>query len=291
MRALAPSVPATSLLESATLAGRASARLRRRIRHDRARQARAPDRGGDPARHDRCGRIPGVGDRPGADQMAGNMNDRDRSRASHLSVVRALQPLGVRAAVCARRRAAGCPPVAVDLGDGGLDSGGDGGGAQRGDGLQPARRRPVRCAQPANRQPRDPPRRDVHARGRRVRRRRGRGLRLRGLAVEPDLFRAVAGGARHRVLVLAGETLHGVDAAVPRARDGGRAGRRVARGRRTRRSGAVAARASRLAPGSAASTSCMRARTSTSIARTACARSRCGSVCDRRSRYHARCTW
>ena len=116
------------------------------------------------------------------------------------------------------------------------------------------------------------------------------GLRLRGLAVEPSLFRAVAGGARHRVLVLAGETLHGVDADVPWARDGGRAGRRVARGRRTRRSGSRGCSRSRSAPGSAASTSCMRARTSTSIARTACARSRCGSVCDRRSRYHARCT-
>ena len=51
--------------------------------------------------------------------------------------------------------------IADDLGEGGLDSGGDGRGAQRGDGLQPARRRPVRRAQPANRQPRAPPRRDV----------------------------------------------------------------------------------------------------------------------------------
>ena len=54
---------------------------------------------------------------------------------------------------------------------------------------------------------------------------------------------AVAGRARDRVLVFAGEALHDVDAAVPRPGDGRRAGRRLAGRRRPRRLGAVAARA------------------------------------------------
>ena len=61
------------------------------------------------------------------------------------------------------------------------------------------------------------------------------------MAAEPALLRAVAGRARDRVLVFAREALHDVDAAVSRPRDGGRAGRRLAGGRRTRRLGAVAA--------------------------------------------------
>ena len=61
--------------------------------------------------------------------------------------------------------------------------------------------------------------------------------------LNPLCFAAVAGRARDRVLVFAGQALHDVDAAVSRPGDGGRAGRRMARGRRTRRVGAVAARA------------------------------------------------
>jgi len=77
--------------------------------------------------------------------------------------------------------------------------------------------------------------------GRRVHRRLVGPVRLRRLAAEPDLFRALTGRARHRVLVFAGEALHDVDAVVPRPRDGGGAGRRLAGRRRTRGMGAVAA--------------------------------------------------
>src|SRR5262249_58898257 len=56
------------------------------------------------------------------------------------------------------------------------------------------------------------------------------------------VLRAVARRARDRVLVLARQTLHDVDATVLGTRDGGRAGWRMAGGRRTRRLGAVAAR-------------------------------------------------
>ena len=97
-------------------------------------------------------------------------------------------------------------------------------------------------------------------------------VRVRGVAAEPALLRAVAGRARDRVLVFARQALHDLHAAVSRPGDGGRAGRRLARGRRTRRLGAVAARRSRSARGSAASTCCMPARISSSIARTGCGR-------------------
>ena len=98
-----------------------------------------------------------------------------------------------------------------------------------------------RRAEPAHREPRAAARRDEHARSRRVRRRRVGGVRLRGVAAEPAVLRAVAGRAGDRVLVLAGQALHHLDAAVPRAGDGGGAGRRLAGGRRPRRLGAVAA--------------------------------------------------
>ena len=172
-----------------------------------------------------------------------------------------------------------------------LDSRRDGGGAQRGDGVQPSGRRADGRAQPAHREPRAAARRDEHARSGRVRRRRVGGVRLRGVAAEPALLRAVAGRARDRVLVFAGQALHDVDAAVPRPGDGGRAGRRLAGGRRPRRVGAVAAGGRRSAPGSAASTCSTPARISTSIARTACDRFRCASASPASlaiSRVHAR---
>ena len=77
----------------------------------------------------------------------------------------------------------------------------------------------------------------------------------------PLCFAAVAGRAGDRVLVLAGQALHDLDAALSRPGDGGGAGRRMAGGRRARRLGAVAARRWRSAPGSAASTCCTPART------------------------------
>ena len=60
--------------------------------------------------------------------------------------------------------------------------------------------------------------------------------------LNPLCFALLAGRARDRVLVFAREALHDLDAAVSRPGDGGRAGRRLAGGRRTRRLGAVAAR-------------------------------------------------
>ena len=158
----------------------------------------------------------------------------------------------------------------VTWGDDRLDSRRDGGGAQRGDGLQPPGRRADGRAQPAHREARDPARRDERARSGGVRRRLVGRVRVRVVAAESALLRAVAGGARDRVLVFARQALHDLDAAVSRPGDGGRAGRRLAGGRRPRRLGAVAAGARRSAPGSAASTCSMPARISTSIARTAC---------------------
>ena len=107
-------------------------------------------------------------------------------------------------------------------------------------------------------------------------------VRLRRVAAEPAVLQAVAGRAGDRVLVFAGQALHDLDAAVSRAGDGGLAGRRMAGGRRSRRLGAVAARRWRLAPGSAASMSCMPVRISTSIARTGCGRFRFASAFRRR---------
>ena len=68
----------------------------------------------------------------------------DAQTSARLPVVRPVQPLGVRAAVCAGRRAAAvartCRSRRRRIG---LDPGRDGGGAQRGDGLQPPGRRAV----------------------------------------------------------------------------------------------------------------------------------------------------
>ena len=163
---------------------------------------------------------------------------------AHLPVVRPLQPLGVRAAVRARRRAAGgaarrrsrwptigwilVAMVAARSAAMGFNRLVD----ARIDALNP---------RTANR---ELPRGAMSLReAARLRRRRVAGVRLRGVAAEPAVLRAVAGRAGDRVLVFAGEALHDLDAAVSRPGDGGRAGRRLAGGRRPRRLGAVAARA------------------------------------------------
>ena len=69
-----------------------------------------------------------------------------------------------------------------------------------------------------------------------------RGLRLCVVEAEPALRDALAGRARDRVLVLDRQALHLLHAGVPRPGHGGGAGRRLARGRRRRGLGAVAAR-------------------------------------------------
>ena len=92
----APPAPAPTRWASATTAARIEPGQRRRrcIAVRRARRRR------------RCGRIPGVRHhaRPGRVGLAGAEPPRHRmSTARHLSLVRALQPLGVRAAVRAHR--------------------------------------------------------------------------------------------------------------------------------------------------------------------------------------------
>ena len=132
----------------------------------------------------------------------------------------------------------------------------------------------------------------IHARGRRVRRRRRRSVFVYAAwRLNPLCFAAVAGRARHRVLVFAGEALHDLDAAVPRPRDGGRAGRRLARGRRTRRLGAVAAGAGdrrlgrRLRRPLCVPGPRVRSRARPALDSGAVRRA------DRRWRFPARCTW
>ena len=67
-----------------------------------------------------------------------------------------------------------------------------------------------------------------------------RRVRLCGVEAWNDLLRAVARGSGDRLLVLAREARHELHAAVSRPGDGCRAGRRLARGRRTRWHRAVA---------------------------------------------------
>ncbi len=113
MRALAPSVPARRCSTAPRGRGRVRSVSSARLRHDRAGQARAAARRGDSAGHRRCGRISGVRHRAGrsvrwVERMTCRrslfLND---CAGPHLSLVRPLQPLGVRAAVRAGRRAAG----------------------------------------------------------------------------------------------------------------------------------------------------------------------------------------
>ena len=122
MRALAPSVPASALLDSATRQGARALGFDAdygTIEPGKRARLLAVD---DPARRGRCGRIPGVGGPAGADRggsscnaiaiasstiSANRMTELHVDDVSHLPLVRALQPLGVRAAVCAGRRAAG----------------------------------------------------------------------------------------------------------------------------------------------------------------------------------------
>ena len=118
----------------------------------------------------------------------------------------------------------------------------------------------------------------------------GSPVRVRGLEAWPAVLRAVAGRAGHRVLVFPREARDELHAALPRPGDGRCAGRRVAGRRRTRRVGALAARARRSVRGSAASMSCTRARTSSSIARTACGRFPSDSGCGARWLSPAPCT-
>ena len=129
----------------------------------------------------------------------------------------------------------------------------------------------LRRAQPAHRVARDSARRDVASRSgassspcrpRCSSARRGGWARI--------CFAALAARTGHRLLVLAREARHELHAAVPRAGDGGRAGRRMARRRRAGRRRAVAARAGDRHLGRRASTCCMPVRISSSIARTAC---------------------
>ena len=163
------------------------------------------------------------------------------SRARDVSLVRALQPLGVRAAVCADRRAAGLAQSPVLLDAGGMDCRVHGQRAQRRHGVQPSRGRAIRRAQPAHRDARAAARRHEPYRGRAVCRRVVDRLRVRGLATQHAVPRAGAGGAGHRVLVLAGQARHHLHPTLPRPGTGRRTGRRLDCRRRPRRHRAVAA--------------------------------------------------
>ena len=303
MRALAPSVPAARAARQRDAAGRARARLRRRLRHDRAGQARAAAgrrRSGAAStmwKNIWCRRRSQPRRRSRLDWTR---DDRDRAvesamiatLATYLSFVRFSHSVfALPFALAGALLACAC---------------------RRPDDTWATRRLWILVAMVAARSAAMGFNRLVDARfdalnPRTANRELPRGamstreaalfvavasavVRLRGVAAEPDLLRAVAGRAGDRVLVLAGQALHHLDAAVPRPGDGGRAGRRLAGGRRPRRLGAVAAGARRSARGSAASTCSTPARISTSIARTGCGRFRCASASRRRWRSRARCT-
>ena len=280
LHALAPVGAGRGAARERDAAGRPRARLRRRLRHDRAGQACAAARGRRAAGYRRCGRISGVGSSARADSLGRMMFTRLRT---YLSFVRFSHsvfalPFALAGALLAARH------VADHWRHGRLDSRGDGVGAQRGDGIQSARRRAHGRAQPANGESRAAARRDVDARGGAVCRGRVDLFRLRGVAAEPAVSRCCR-RSRWR-------SCSGI-----RSRSGTRPGRRCSSAWRWpwRRSAdgspwAAAAAGSRgfsrwpSGRGSADSTCCMPARTSSSIARTACGRFRCASACAARSR-------
>ena len=192
IRALAPGRPGAGASRQRHAHRRRGARIRRRLRHDRAGKARGADRRARPGRRGRCGRISGqrhrrqtsagwmsAGRPPSPETRAPSPEDVEpRESTEHLRLVRPLQPFGLCAAVCADRRAAGDlraraarHGVRRSIWARGVDRRGDGRGAQRGDGLQPAGRRPSRRAQPAHGDARAAARRDDRARGDAVRRR------------------------------------------------------------------------------------------------------------------------
>ena len=133
--------------------------------------------------------------------------------------------------------------VEITIRRGRLDSRRDGGGTERRDGVQPPGGRAHGRAEPENVGPRAAARRHEPARGGDVRCRGVGCVHRCRMAVESLVLRALARGARHRVLVLPRKALHHLDAALSRSGDGCGAGRRMAGGRGPRRMGAVAPRA------------------------------------------------
>src|SRR5471032_1689905 len=96
----------------------------------------------------------------------GGWNDVQAPRG--VPLLRSLQPLCLRAAVCLRGGAARGAARAGDLENDRVDSRRDGGGEERGDGVQPRRGCPSRRAQPEDREPRAAARRDDEWRSDRV---------------------------------------------------------------------------------------------------------------------------
>ena len=285
MRWLAPAVPARELLKSATIVGARALGLDVDLgtlapgKLDAMIAVELPEAVGDVEEYLVNGIEPSQ-IRPlgtsGTVGTLGTLNPVTRL-STYLSFVRFSHsvfalPFALTGALLASRH------QASGLVAGDVDRCRDGGGAQRRDGLQSAGRRAIRRPQPAHgrlaRLPRGAmsKRRSDDVRGHRV-----SSLRLCIVAAESALRAAVAGRARHRLLVLAGQALHQLHTSLSWSVDGGGTGRRLAGRRRARRVGTVAARASRSACGSAASTFSMRVRTWTSIDRTACARFRCDS--------------
>ena len=218
-----------------------------------------------------------------------NREPRTLNRPVYVPVVRALQPLGVRAAVRADRRAAGAALAAAVTVDGWLwrllwivvamvAARSAAMGFNR---LVDARFDALNPRTAMRELPRGAMSRDAR-RSSFVDRRVGRVRRSPRGSSDAICFVLSPVALAIVFWYSLAKRVHDLHAAVPRSGDGGRAGRRLAGGRRPRRARAVAARRRRSAPGSAASTSSTPARISSSIARTGCDRFRCASACGAR---------
>ena len=288
MRRLAPEVSAGALLESATRVGRRGARLRRATTA-RSRRASAPRSSPStcrPASRDvEEYLVSGVPARDPAVRLTlrlTSLTDADLAFAptprSSASATRCSRCRSRWSARCWRARRAGFDVVARRLDRRAAWS------------RRAARRWASTALVDARFDARNP--RTAMRELPRGRMSRARGRRCSSSS-RPSLFvacasplgttvpRAVAGRARDRVLVFAGQARHVLHAGVSRTRDGGRAGRRLARGRRPRRLGAVAARPRDRHLGRRASTCSTPARISRSIGAKVCDRFPCASASPR----------